>query len=191
MDKNIRTLVDLEANLKNTKTAVTTITTRIGREERVKNVTTPYDAEINRLENEYNKKSEEEKYLTNSRYITYRQHIWSVNNPDEEMPPLTADDNADDDIVMGRTKLSFKCPITTSWLESPMTSKLCKHSYSKAAIFQLLNSHNGAVMCPLSGCNKIVRMNILFYDEMLADKVKRAKDKAEEESVPTDFYDVE
>lgn len=35
MDKNIRTLVDLEANLKNTKTAITTIATRIGREERV------------------------------------------------------------------------------------------------------------------------------------------------------------
>ncbi|KAI9251985.1 zinc-finger of the MIZ type in Nse subunit-domain-containing protein [Sporodiniella umbellata] len=150
-----------------------------------------FNAEVDRLETEYNDKTEREKYLTNSRYAAYRQFIWNANNPEEEMPPLTTDENADDEVVMSRTKLSFKCPITTSWLEAPMTSKLCKHSYTKTAIVQLLNNHNGSVRCPLSGCDKIVRMNILFNDEMLENKVRRAREKEEQTSATTEFYDVE
>lgn len=35
------------------------------------------------------------------------------------MPSL--DNNDDDDIVMGPTKISLKCPITTTWLDEPVT----------------------------------------------------------------------
>ncbi|EIE91136.1 hypothetical protein RO3G_15847 [Rhizopus delemar RA 99-880] len=156
-----------------------------------KSAITPYDSELIRLENEYDNKSEKDKYLTNDRFIAYRQHIWNVKNSDEEMPPLTGEDNTDDEIVMGRTKLSFKCPITTSWLEQPLTSKTCKHSFTKTAIIQLIQINRGMVVCPVSGCNKIVKKDILYDDEILADKVKRAKAKAEEESLATEFYDVE
>ncbi|KAG1136536.1 hypothetical protein G6F37_009897 [Rhizopus arrhizus] len=177
MDANMKRLLDLEENLKHTKNA--------------KSAITPYDSELIRLENEYDNKSEKDKYLTNDRFIAYRQHIWNVKNPDEEMPPLTGEDNTDDEIVMGRTKLSFKCPITTSWLEQPLTSKTCKHSFTKTAIIQLIQINRGMVVCPVSGCNKIVKKDILYDDEILADKVKRAKAKAEEESLATEFYDVE
>lgn len=35
------------------------------------------------------------------------------------MPSLANDD--DDDIVIGPTKISLKCPITTTWFEDPVT----------------------------------------------------------------------
>ncbi|ORE05137.1 hypothetical protein BCV72DRAFT_250781 [Rhizopus microsporus var. microsporus] len=155
-------------------------------------VLTMYDAELSKLDNEYNNRSEKDKYLTNDRYILYREHIWNVKHADIDMPPLTEENNNDDEeIVMGPTKLSFKCPITTSWLEQPMTSRVCKHSFTKSAITQLIRINHGAVTCPVSGCNKYIRMDILYDDELLADKVKRAKEKAEEESFPTEFYDIE
>ncbi|CAO3689576.1 unnamed protein product [Rhizopus microsporus] len=155
-------------------------------------VLTIYDAELSKLDNEYNNKSEKDKYLTNDRYVLYREHIWNVKHADIDMPPLTEENNNnDEEIVMGPTKLSFKCPITTSWLEQPMTSRVCKHSFTKSAITQLIRINHGAVTCPVSGCNKYIRMDILYDDELLADKVKRAKEKAEEESFPTEFYDIE
>lgn len=38
------------------------------------------------------------------------------------------------DLVMGQVDKSLKCPITKAFFEDPATSKVCKHSYSKAAI---------------------------------------------------------
>ena len=38
------------------------------------------------------------------------------------------------DLVMGQVDKSLKCPITKAFLEDPVTSKVCKHSYSRAAI---------------------------------------------------------
>jgi SUMO ligase MMS21 Smc5/6 complex component len=35
------------------------------------------------------------------------------------MPALA--EAGDDDIVMGSAKISLKCPITTTWLENPVT----------------------------------------------------------------------
>lgn len=43
-----------------------------------------------------------------------------VNHPDEPMPE--DDEGEDADIVIGRAKESFKCPITQTWLEEPVTS---------------------------------------------------------------------
>lgn len=38
------------------------------------------------------------------------------------------------DLVMGQVDKSLKCPITKAFFEDPVTSKVCKHSYSRAAI---------------------------------------------------------
>ncbi|CEG70983.1 hypothetical protein RMATCC62417_06785 [Rhizopus microsporus] len=192
MDMHMRKLLDLETTLNSTKTAIEKIPNDIMRGERVNDALAMYDAELSKLDNEYNNKSEKDKYLTNDRYVLYREHIWNVKHADIDMPPLTEENNNnDEEIVMGPTKLSFRCPITTSWLEQPMTSRVCKHSFTKSAITQLIRINHGAVTCPVSGCNKYIRMDILYDDELLADKVKRAKEKAEEESFPTEFYDIE
>lgn len=38
------------------------------------------------------------------------------------------------DLVMGQVDKSLKCPLTKAYFEEPVTSKVCKHSYSRAAI---------------------------------------------------------
>ena len=37
-------------------------------------------------------------------------------------------------LVVEQVDKSLKCPITKAYFEEPVTSKVCKHSYSKAAI---------------------------------------------------------
>lgn len=43
-------------------------------------------------------------------------------------------DNDRQDVVVGQVDKSLKCPLTKVYFEEPVTSKVCKHSYSRAAI---------------------------------------------------------
>lgn len=38
------------------------------------------------------------------------------------------------DLVVGQVDKGLKCPLTKAYLEDPVTSKVCRHSYSRAAI---------------------------------------------------------
>lgn len=38
------------------------------------------------------------------------------------------------DLVVGQVDKSLKCPLTKAYLEEPVYSKVCKHSYSREAI---------------------------------------------------------
>lgn len=52
----------------------------------------------------------------------------------EEEEEEEMDVDSQGDLVMGQVDKSLKCPITKAFLEEPVTSKVCRHSYSKAAI---------------------------------------------------------
>jgi len=51
------------------------------------------------------------------------------------------------------TEATLKCPITTMLLVEPMKSKVCKHVFSKAAIFEVIrkSANQGTVKCPNFG----------------------------------------
>ena len=38
------------------------------------------------------------------------------------------------DLVVGQVDKSLKCPLTKAYLDDPVTSKVCRHSYSREAI---------------------------------------------------------
>lgn len=60
-------------------------------------------------------------YLKSSKTtVTEIIYCQDVNHPNEPMPEYDGDE--DTDIVIGRAKESFKCPITQTWLEEPVTS---------------------------------------------------------------------
>jgi E3 SUMO-protein ligase NSE2 len=66
------------------------------------------------------------------------------------MPPL--DPNEEDDIVMGARQVQLRCPLTMDLFEEPVTSKVCKHSFSKKAILQLIQrSPFKSIDCPIAG----------------------------------------
>ncbi|CAG8781632.1 3605_t:CDS:2, partial [Racocetra persica] len=126
----------------------------------------------------YESKTENEKYFQNENYIEFRQKIWDVNHPDETMPPL--DKEADDEIVMGRQKESLYCPITTLLLEEPVTSNVCKHTFSKDAILQLIRRNMNSVPCPMTGCDKLIMEHNLHPNKRIERKVEQYKAQSED-----------
>ncbi|CAJ0768950.1 2334_t:CDS:2 [Entrophospora sp. SA101] len=132
-----------------------------------------HEEEIKRLNIIFDNKSEKEKYFQNEHYNEFRQKVWDVNHQDEPMPPLDAD--ADDDVVVGRQKESLKCPITTLLYEEPVTSNVCKHTFSKSAILQLISRNKDVVCCPIPGCDKQIMTHNLQPNKRMERKVAIAK----------------
>lgn len=117
----------------------------------------------------------------------------------------------DEDIEIGGVTQDFKCPITLTPLQDPMTScapltyvfsrdpsfkprsyrNVCKHSYSSAAIREYLSK--GPQKCPATGCNKRITMSNLKADKALERRVKehtrREAMRAEDEDVDAEIID--
>lgn len=123
----------------------------------------------------YRSKGDYLRYNSLDLYKEFKQRIWEVNHPEEVMPPLD-DGDLEDDIVVARQVESLKCPLTATWLEDPVTSTECKHSFSRAAITKhLMASLSGIVHCPISGCTKNLASNLLKPNPGLARRIERAK----------------
>ncbi|KAI7898200.1 zinc-finger of the MIZ type in Nse subunit-domain-containing protein [Cokeromyces recurvatus] len=178
LDSKFKQLIDLEARLKLQERTILLMKDRIYQGEKISNPEEYYKTLKSELMKEL-PATDDDKYFTNQKYISFRQHLWSINHLYDAMPSLTSNNNDDDDdIVMGPTKISLKCPLTTTWLEEPMTSSVCKHTFSKASIFALLRSNN-AIECPIPGCNRYIQKQNLYSDDIMADRVRRAKAKEE------------
>ncbi|KAI0320149.1 zinc-finger of the MIZ type in Nse subunit-domain-containing protein [Amylostereum chailletii] len=130
------------------------------------------------------KKTTRQKYSKNEAYIAFRQSIWEVQNPETGMPPVVEflpkedgdDSDDDDDIQVGGVALDLKCPLTLTWLAHPVTSTVCKHSFSGAAIQDMLGPNKYTKkMCPAAGCKKMVCLNDFKPDKDLERKVKNAE----------------
>ena len=57
------------------------------------------------------------------------------NSQEESMEDIeVAEDDENGDVVLGQVDKSLKCPLTKMYLQHPVTSRVCKHSYSREAI---------------------------------------------------------
>lgn len=54
----------------------------------------------------------------------------------------------DEDLVIEREVLSFKCPLTQQTMKEPYSSKVCKHSFEKEAILTFIRENHGQCRCP-------------------------------------------
>jgi SUMO ligase MMS21 Smc5/6 complex component len=63
--------------------------------------------------------------------------------------------------------------LTLKLLDDPLTSKVCKHSYSKTAIYEYLgkNPHEKKG-CPASGCAQKISRADLVQEEKLVRRVR-------------------
>ncbi|KAI1321489.1 hypothetical protein EDD11_005180 [Mortierella claussenii] len=114
-----------------------------------------------------------------------RKKVWEVHHGHDPLPTSGAsgaaagggDDDEDDDmeiVVTSDTSVqSLKCPLTTNFLEDPVTSSLCKHSFSRVAVVSFIQTQRGQTMCPVHGCNRVLTMNLLQPNKALARKVAR------------------
>nr|CAG8616769.1 14931_t:CDS:2 [Entrophospora candida] len=139
-------LIDVETKLKIERESLEKIIVKCDAGQEI-DFLDSHEEEVKRLNIIFDDRSEKEKYFQNEHYNEFKQKVWEVNHQDEPMPPLDAD--ADDDIVVGRQKESLKCPITTLLYEEPVTSNVCKHTFSKSAILQLISRNRDVVCCPI------------------------------------------
>ncbi|RUP28570.1 hypothetical protein BC936DRAFT_138712 [Jimgerdemannia flammicorona] len=117
---SIRTYIDLENRLKIEKAAMENLRDRIKGGEKIKNLVAEYQTAVQRATDEYENQPEAAKYFGNEAFVDFKQKVWEVHHPDQEMPPLNPRP-VDDDLVIGTQRVSLKCPITQTLLVNPVT----------------------------------------------------------------------
>jgi len=89
------------------------------------------------------------------------------------------EDESDDDVVVSRATATLKCPLTLQYFKEPFTSKVCKHTFEKAAFQGYFNDsakyHDQALgprgrpigdrgekkaPCPIPGCQKVNSLSL-------------------------------
>ncbi|KAI8377853.1 zinc-finger of the MIZ type in Nse subunit-domain-containing protein [Radiomyces spectabilis] len=192
LESDMQTYIDLEHQLQEQKTIIDELQRGVCDQRLKGDIMKEYTKKWEKNMRKYSNMPAKRKYYNHEQYNSFKQIIWNVNHPDEPMPPLGEEDGRakDDDIVIGATKLALKCPLTTTWFEEPLTSKLCKHTFSKAAIMALLKRSHGSVECPIPGCGKLIDQRVLYEDTLMERRVARQQ-ALEASSSHTEFYDVE
>ncbi|KAF8923930.1 hypothetical protein BGZ58_002372, partial [Dissophora ornata] len=103
----------------------------------------------NEIKHAQTRRKQEQKYKPTPGGIDHelfemRKKIWEVHHDTDPLPNSGAtsggagEEEGDEDmevmVTAGAGVQSLKCPITTNYLEDPVTSSVCKHSFSKEAI---------------------------------------------------------
>lgn len=136
----------------------------------------------------YEKLSQKKKYGNNQTYIQFREMIWDAQDVHGEevlnINKLFTDYNSDDeDFVEEQIRESFKCPLTKQFFVSPVTSKVCHHSFSRDAIMEVIQSRNGKTKCPIPACAHEIRRMDLVADPELEERTKLARDREMRETL--------
>jgi len=88
------------------------------------------------------------------------------------------EDNEDDDeVIIAGSKPEYKCPLTMRVFENPCTSKVCRHTYEKQAILELIDGGTvfggrggpKQVQCPQVGCFKASRKSFQLNPRQLTN----------------------
>ena len=108
-----------------------------------------------------------QRYSKNNDYISFRRTLHDAQNPDggalpdpstwfdqEGNPQGLVQDkekpaNDDEDLIIEREVLSFKCPLTLRTMSEPYTSRVCNHSFEKESILTFLRENRGKSKCPV------------------------------------------
>ncbi|CAK7265530.1 hypothetical protein SEPCBS119000_001558 [Sporothrix epigloea] len=90
-----------------------------------------------------------------------------------------AEDAEDDDLVVQREVISFKCPLSLVTMVDPYRSKLCKHTFERSAIMEYLRggppaTRNQPKKCPQTGCEVEYRAADLMPDTITRRRIQRA-----------------
>ncbi|KAG6877751.1 hypothetical protein C0993_004254 [Termitomyces sp. T159_Od127] len=185
LDKSMRSLIDISAEMQAHEEVLEDLAQKVGQGEVLENFIDLYISGAKERMNKYDKMTSRQKYAKSQEYATFRNNIYEVQHPDTAIPPITEfipkengdESDDDDDLEMGGVSQNYNCPITLTLLVDPVTSNMCKHSFSKAAILQSFRG-NEAIKCPASGCTKTFTRANLKPDKGLAKRVKAYERRA-------------
>ncbi|KAF8964213.1 hypothetical protein BDZ97DRAFT_1904521 [Flammula alnicola] len=180
LDRDMKDFLDVCAEMTLHAQSLDAMHQLIARGEPVANPQELYEDNLKQRMEEYAGKTSRQKYARDQRYNEFQSGIWEVHHPNEPMPPLTefipevyGDDSDDDDEVeMGGATQNYNCPITLTPLVNPVTSRICKHSFSKDSILGYCQITSKVYKCPATGCNKSFKLSDCVADPELAKKVK-------------------
>lgn len=117
-------------------------------------------------------------------YELFRQAIHDA-GPDssEPMPDMGVFyDDGDEEIVVEQARISYKCPLTRTWFDNPVTSDKCGHSFSHDAIMGVFETSVGnAIKCPIPACrHHFSRRNLKPNERLAREAAKAAATQARE-----------
>ncbi|KAL1950256.1 hypothetical protein VTO73DRAFT_5380 [Trametes versicolor] len=192
IDTLMRELLDTEFELTAHEKVLDDMHQKLLKNEKIEGVADMYGKGVQEMLEEYKHKTARQKYAKSDHYQKFKQAVHEVQHPDAALPPLTDlipaedgdDSDDDDDVQIGGVTQDYKCPLSLTILVDPLTSKLCGHSYSAAAIKEYLGyPRSNRKECPATGCKKEISMANLEPDKDLA---KRAKEAARRERAKED-----
>ncbi|KAE8271010.1 hypothetical protein A4X09_0g1332 [Tilletia walkeri] len=183
LDSSVREVIDSQYEMDIRQKVLRSMVNSLDQNREIVSPVQVYKETVEKAMERYKTKTSRQKYVKSDAYQKFRSIIWEVHNGGSAMPSLTEHipaeqgDEADDDVEdfeQGGVAQNFRCPLTTAFLEDPMSSTLCPHSYSKTAIEAYIASQARArrpALCPQSGCNAQLTPNSLKADTNLAKRV--------------------
>ncbi|KAJ2081848.1 hypothetical protein H4R24_002055 [Coemansia sp. RSA 988] len=187
IDASLRALIDAQHRLEVERALVTRLATQLDSETAENEYMTAWKKNINK----YEKMSESSKYGKNDMYREFRQQIWDVKHEGEPMPNLfdgeQGGDDSDEDLVIAGARVNYRCPVTATWLDDPVTSKVCKHSFSRESILDYIRAHGGNCACPVDGCSNRIKPQDLYADKVLERNVSRHLRQLESEETAAQY----
>ncbi|GAA5908597.1 hypothetical protein JCM6882_003688 [Rhodosporidiobolus microsporus] len=147
-----------------------------------------YETKVVQPLDEYRQKTPRQRYLENKNYKSFVEYVWDALTNEAGVPNLKKflprddadEEESDDEIEVGAQQLNYQCPITLAVLEDPYTSTVCPHSFSNAAIRELLRTQGNSIKCPVAGCSKTLTLATLEKDDSLRRRVEAHRKRVKE-----------
>ncbi|CAA7261357.1 unnamed protein product [Cyclocybe aegerita] len=198
LDRDMKEFIDVGAEMGAHSQALNDMHQQIIRGEVVADAQARYEEGLKAILDQYAGKTTRQKYARDERYQQFHASIWEVHHPEQPMPPLTEfidketgdDSDEDDDLEIGGVTQNFTCPLSLTPLLNPLTSKVCKHSFSADAIKDYCRDPRKAYKCPAAGCNKSFKLSDCIADTALAKKVKAQRRRIEAAAADSDAEEV-
>lgn len=147
---------------------------------RVENFALTYKRNFENALQQYQSIPKSKKYGEDLGYQSMKKEVWEIFHFGTSAPNFNKEfsdyEESDEEMVVEETRQSYKCPLTKQYFESPVTSRVCNHSFSKAAIehvFQI--SSNSSLKCPIPSCSHHFGNSDLYPNKDLERLTKRAQ----------------
>lgn len=139
-----------------------------------------FEDECQKLSADYASKSMYERYALNNDYINFKRMWHDALHGEDGRPVPDASrwfaegdqDGADEDedLIVAQEKHSVTCPLSLQVMESPYTSRTCKHTFDKEALSQYLAGQSKT--CPESACSQASPLAGAPKNRMLTKKYR-------------------
>ncbi|KAJ6557375.1 hypothetical protein DFH09DRAFT_1262322 [Mycena vulgaris] len=198
LDRVMKGLLDVQALMTGHSKVLSDIIQSVARGEDITNAKDKYMQLVDEMNAEYDSKTTRQKYVKSDQYVAFKEAIYEVDHPGHAMPPITDfipredgdESDDDDDVIMGGVTQEYKCPLMMTLLKDPLTSSVCKHSFSGAAIKDMFKNNRGSQKCPAAGCSKSFTLADCKPDPELARKVKAFERRQARAQVDSDAEEV-